>query len=93
MHVLFLHKNFPAQFRYIAPRLAREHGWTCTFVTSQPKHELPGVTKLIYQKSGGPHQGNHLCVRGYEDTVCEASSVYEELKRHPDLKQIGRAHV
>jgi hypothetical protein len=23
MHVLFVHPNFPAQFRYIAPRLAR----------------------------------------------------------------------
>jgi hypothetical protein len=33
MHVLFVHSNFPARFRYLAPRLARDFGWRCTFAT------------------------------------------------------------
>ena len=31
MHALFIHRAFPAQFRYVAPRLAAR-GWECTFV-------------------------------------------------------------
>lgn len=33
MHVLFIHPNFPAQFRSIAPALARDDGWECAFAT------------------------------------------------------------
>jgi hypothetical protein len=44
MHVLFVHQNFPAQFRFIAPRLA-QGGWDCTFVTARDDALLlPGVT-------------------------------------------------
>jgi len=86
MHVLFIHKNFPAQFRYIAPRLARDCGWKCTFLTEQTNHELPGVEKLLYTPVGGASLANHLCTRTFENTVAEASSVYETLKGQPQLQ-------
>jgi hypothetical protein len=46
MHVLFVHKNFPAQFGHIASHLVREHGWDCTFVSERPSRELGGVRTI-----------------------------------------------
>ncbi|MBI1309754.1 glycosyltransferase [bacterium] len=86
MHVLFLHKNFPAQFRYLAPRLVSDFGWRCTFLTAQERSELPGVEKLLYRAHGGASLANHVCTRNFENAVAEAAAVYETLKQSPDLK-------
>jgi hypothetical protein len=46
MHVLFVHQNFPAQFRHIAPGLA-EHGWECTFVTNNIDTPAPPTVRKV----------------------------------------------
>jgi glycosyltransferase involved in cell wall biosynthesis len=86
MHVLFIHKNFPAQFRYLAPRLVREYGWRCSFLTAQTLYELPGVEKLLYEANGGATKANHPYSRNFENTVVEAAAVYERLKQRPELQ-------
>lgn len=86
MHVLFVHQNFPAQFRYLAPRLVRDHGWQCTFVTARPEGTLPGVEKVLYSSKGGATKANHFCTRNFENAVWEAHGVYETLKRRTDLR-------
>lgn len=87
MHVLFIHQNFPAQFRYIAPRLVQDHGWRCTFLTAAQKdRDLPGVEKRLYKSRLGASLANHPCTRNFENTVVEAHAVYEALKSMPDLE-------
>src|SRR6266571_7407596 len=88
MHVLFIHQNFPAQFRYIAPRLVQEHGWKCTFLTAADNDkQLPGVQKLLYPKpKGGATLANHFTTRNFENTAAEAHGVYEFLKSQPPLQ-------
>ncbi len=86
MHVMFLHQNFPAQFRYIAPRLVKEYGWTCTFVTAKAEDSLPGVEKVVYTCKGGATRANHFCTQGFENHVWEAHGVYEMLKQRPDIQ-------
>jgi|GEM_PF-89844 len=86
MHVMFLHQNFPAQFRYIAPRLANEHGWRCTFVTSKAEGSLPGVDKVAYTSTGGATKSNHFCSRNFENCVHEAHAVFETLKPRRDIQ-------
>lgn len=86
MHVLFIHQNFPAQFRYIAPRLVAEHGWKCTFVTGKATGSLPGVEKVVYTSKGGATKANHFCTQNFENTVWEAHAVYEMLKQRPDIQ-------
>jgi hypothetical protein len=43
VHVLFVHKNFPAQFGHIGSFLAREHGWKSTFVSEKPPETAGGA--------------------------------------------------
>ena len=86
MHVLFVHQNFPAQFRYIAPRLVAEHEWRCTFVTEKAEGELPGVEKIVYKARGGATRANHYCTRNFENAVAHTHGVYEALKARPDIQ-------
>ena len=86
MHVLFIHQNFPAQFRYIAPRLAQEHGWKCTFATAKASESLPGVEKVVYTSKGGATKANHFCTQNFENCVWEAHGVYEMLKQRPEIQ-------
>jgi glycosyltransferase involved in cell wall biosynthesis len=86
MHVLFVHSNFPAQFRYLAPRLARDLGWRCTFVTrNKTAADLPGVERVLYRKLGAG-AANHPFARYFDDTIRDAHGVYEALKARPDIR-------
>jgi len=86
MHVLFVHQNFPGQFRHIAPRLASDYGWTCTFATRRNDRSLPGVDKVPYKLGYGATAATHFCTRGFENAFGHAQGVYEALKARPDVK-------
>jgi glycosyltransferase involved in cell wall biosynthesis len=85
MHILFIHQNFPAQFRYIAPRLIKDFGYRCSFVTERAEGELPGVEKILYKPRGGATVANHPLTRNFENTVAHAHGVYDALKARRDL--------
>jgi hypothetical protein len=86
MHVLFVHQNFPAQFRYIAPRLIRDYGWTCSFCMERVDCELPGVRKIRYSVRGGATMANSLYTRNFENAVAHANAVFEAMKQAKDLQ-------
>jgi glycosyltransferase involved in cell wall biosynthesis len=86
VHVLFVHQNFPAQFRYLAPRLVAEHGWQCSFVTQQRERSLPGVDKILYQAKHGATAATHFCTRTFENAFGHAHAVYHALKARPDVQ-------
>ncbi len=79
MHVLFVHKNFPAQFGHIGAHLAREAGWRCTFVSEKPPTEAAGVTNIQYSVKGGATPKTHYVSRTFENAVWHAAGVYESL--------------
>ena len=87
MRVLFVHQNFPAQFRSIAPRLAIDYGWTCNFATRNADIPAPcGVEKVLYRVRGGAHPVSHPCVRGFEQAAAHALGAYEALKGRSDIR-------
>ena len=47
MRVLFIHQNFPGQFRYLAPTLAAQ-GHEVRALAISPRMALPGVTVHPY---------------------------------------------
>ncbi|MHC4400773.1 MAG: glycosyltransferase [Planctomycetota bacterium] len=86
MHVLFVHKNFPAQFGHIASYLAQHEGFRCTFVCELPPGTFGGVERLQYRTSGGATGSTHYCSRTFENCVWHAHAVYETMKARPEIK-------
>jgi hypothetical protein len=80
MHVLFVHKNFPAQFGHIASHLVRERGWECTFVSERPSRELGGVRTIQYSTRGGATESTHYASRTFENAVWHAAGVHDALQ-------------
>jgi glycosyltransferase involved in cell wall biosynthesis len=76
MKFLFLHPNFPAQFRHLAVSLARNPIHQVVFGTARCEGLLPGVNRVVYaplRKSGGE---THHYVRPLEDAVLQGQAVY-----------------
>ena len=76
MRILFLHSNFPAQFRHLAIDLAQERNNQVVFGTTRKEGQLPNVTKAIYSLSREAHPKTHHYVRFLENGVLQGQAVY-----------------
>jgi glycosyltransferase involved in cell wall biosynthesis len=86
MHVLFVHKNFPAQFGHIASYLIKNHGFQCSFCSELPSGIVDGIERVQYKLDGGATKSTHYCSRTFENAVWHSSAVYEAMKARPDIK-------
>ena len=80
MHVLFVHRNFPAQFGHVARHLIHQRGWRCTFVSETPAGDVDGIRKIHYKPQGGATKATHYCSRTFENGVWHAAGVYESVR-------------
>ncbi len=85
MHILFVHKNYPAQFGHIAHHLATRLGHRCTFVSERPPAKGP-VERIQYTLQGGATNTTHYCSRTFENAVWHSEAVFNALKARPDIK-------
>ena len=76
MKILFLHPNFPAQFRHLATALGKDPGNQVVFCTNRKEGTIEGVTKVVYQKSRTAAAATHHYVRTLENAVLEGQAVY-----------------
>ena len=77
MNVLFLHNNFPAQFREVSRALARDPHNKVVYGTKHTEDvQLAGVYKANYATSREPTPGIHHYVRSYESSVLHGQAVY-----------------
>jgi glycosyltransferase involved in cell wall biosynthesis len=98
MRILFIHNNFPAQYRHIASALAANPQHKVGFITQNTSHDnaLANVTKLVFQPSRKAHNSTHLYVRQFENAVLEAQAVVrilQELKNKGFIPDIVCAHT
>lgn len=86
MHVLFVHKNFPAQFGHIASYLIKKHRFRCSFVSELPPAVIDGIERIQYKTTGGATKSTHYCSRTFENCVWHSAAVYDAMKNRPDIK-------
>jgi glycosyltransferase involved in cell wall biosynthesis len=95
MRVLFLHPNFPAQFRHLAMALANDSNHQVVFGTARKEGNLSGVYKAVYAPSREPHPQTHHYVRTLENAVLQGQAVYrlaEQLKAQGFVPDIVYGH-
>jgi glycosyltransferase involved in cell wall biosynthesis len=86
MKILFLHSNFPAQFRHLAAVLANNPRNQVVFGTMRREGQMPDVNKVIYSPSRKPHKETHHYVKTLEEAVLQGQAVYRLLDK---LKKDG----
>lgn len=69
MRILFIHQNCPAQFKYLAPRLAADRQNEVWYITREGKPSLPGVTKAEYKLARQASDKIHPYVKPFEEQV------------------------
>jgi glycosyltransferase involved in cell wall biosynthesis len=74
--ILFLHPNFPAQFRHLAIAFSKDDKYEVVFGTKRTEGQIPGVNKVIYTPSREPHPQTHHYVRTLENAVLEGQAAY-----------------
>ncbi|HEY9637188.1 MAG TPA: glycosyltransferase family 4 protein [Coleofasciculaceae cyanobacterium] len=95
MRILFLHPNFPAQFRHLAVALAKNSNHQVVFGTTRKEGSLPGVYKALYAPSREAHPQTHHYVRPLENAVVQGQAVYrlaEQLKSQGFIPDVVYGH-
>lgn len=77
MKILFLHRNFPAQFRHVAPALARDPKNEVVFITNNKTLNLPNIKKIIYEPKREIPQDCHRYLRFPEEAIIHAQATAE----------------
>lgn len=78
MRFLFLHPNFPAQYRHIITALGSDPNNEVIFGTKneRPEWNIPGVKKILFTPSREPRPETHHYVRPLESAVLYGQAVY-----------------
>jgi len=95
MRILFLHPNFPAQFRHLAAFFGKNCQHQVFFATNRREGQIPGVQKVIYEKSRTAKPETHHYVRPLENAVLEGQAVYrlaQKLKEQGFIPDVVYGH-
>ena len=95
MKILFLHPNFPAQFKHLAAKLGQDPKNQVVFGTGRQEGQIAGVTKALYGKSRTARPETHHYVRPLENAVLEGQGVYrlsQKLKNENFFPDIVYGH-
>lgn len=75
MNILFLHPNMPAQFKHLAPALARDARCRVVFATKRSGIEIPGVHRITYKSPREVSQNTHSYLRHYESAILQGQQI------------------
>ena len=91
MNILFLHNNFPAQYRHVARHLATDKNNRVIFMSQRVPAGIPNVSNIIYKPHREINKATHHYLRPAEAAVLNAQAVFRnclELKKkgfEPDI--------
>lgn len=97
MRILFLHPNFPAQFRHVATLLAQDPNNEVVFgcKIENPEWQIPGVRKVLFKVSREARAETHHYVRFLENGVLHGQAMFriaEQLKAEGFIPDIIYGH-
>ena len=88
MKILFVHQNFPGQFKHICRVLAAQGRHEVVFLTRPNDNHIPGIQKIVYTPSRPPTPNIHHYIGEYENGVLHGQAVVREVLK---LRQDGFA--
>jgi glycosyltransferase involved in cell wall biosynthesis len=85
MNILFVHQNFPGQFKHLAPAMARQgHRVVALHINDCPP--MPGVALVRYAVTTNPGQGTHRWLADLEAKTLRGEAAWKAALR---LRQQG----
>lgn len=80
MKILFLHRNFPGQFKYLAMELAQDlNNEVCFITNNNTTRTTARIRKIIYKLKRKVPKDCHRYLRFYEDAIIHGQAVAEVL--------------
>ncbi len=67
--ILFLHRNFPAQFRHLISHLINDPGYDLAFITNRKEAKLKGMTVGFYDLTRQVSEHTHSYLKNYEEFI------------------------
>lgn len=95
MRILFLHNNFPAQYRHVAAKMAATKGNQVVFATHRAVEEIEGVKTVLYKPHREGRKETHHYMKNLETAVINGQSLFRtgvELKKAGFIPDIVCAH-
>ena len=84
MNYLFIHQNFPAQYRHVVRRLASEPGNQVYFITQPNENSMSGVHKVSYPKDQRGPINCHAYAAEFDRGVQTGAAVADLCRRLRD---------
>jgi glycosyltransferase involved in cell wall biosynthesis len=81
MNYLFIHQNFPGQYRHVVKHLAEVRGNRVYFITQPNGNSMPGVTKVTYPKDTRGPINCHAYSVEIDRAICNGAAVAEVCQR------------
>lgn len=80
MKILFLHRNFPGQFKYLAMELAQDvNNEVCFITNNNTTRTTARIRKIVYKLKRKDPKDCHRYLRFYEDAIIHGQAVAEVL--------------
>ena len=98
MKILFIHQNFPGQYRHLAPHFAADpHNQVVSISERRDERPLniPKIRHLLYDKPKGASAATHHYIRNLEASVRRGQAVLRvafDLKRDGFVPDVICAH-
>ncbi len=96
MNILFVHQNYPGQFKHLAPRLAQDSQNSVVVMTSRESYpRADGIRYIDYDPPKPPTSGIHHYIGGLEGHIRRGQNVVRQalkLKEEGFIPDIILAH-
>lgn len=76
MRILFVHQNFPGQFKHLAPALATQHEVVAFTMQNNMPAEWQGVRLISYQATRGSTPNIHPWIGDFETKIIRAEAAF-----------------